>query len=458
MKQRLTATSAVVAAMILGSVPAPAQDDWVTFADATSSRLVAAASVGSDDPEEKDIAVGDLDRDGDDDVIIMRKAPFSTPGGRPNVLFINELGTLRDRTASLARDLLDFDDSRDAAIVDVDGDGWLDVVTVTTFGDQPRVLMNLGDDASGVWLGLDHDAAQNRLPQFSPAPKFCAVGVGDVTGDGAADLFFVDYDNDLEDRLLINDGNGFFADETATRMTAAMSESVFGTDAHILDVNGDGFRDIVKNYASGNNAPFGTIPSVRILYNDGSGSFDFMDLVYAPPTGGPYMIEPADWNGDGRPDLFVVDDEDDRYLTNLGNDEDGRATFRTDIVSSSPQTAGFGGNVKIADLDGDGVLDALVADVDTDLPGCDRRMALLRGTEAAGVVSFADPLSGAGRPWLQNGTFDLAALDIDKDGNLDLWIGTCAGNQIHMNESGPGLFIGDFEDGLGRWSAAIGAP
>lgn len=429
--------------------------DWVRFRDETSTRLVADARVGSGDTEEKDIVVADIDRDGDDDVIIVRKAPFSTVGGRANVLFMNELGTLRDRTATLAADLLTPDDTRDVVAVDVDGDGWLDVVTVTTFGEQPRILMNLGENAGGTWLGLDHVALDNRIPAFAPSPQFCAVGFGDMTGDGKPDLFFVDYDNDLEDRLLINDGNGFFSDQTAARMTAAMSESVFGTDAHILDVNGDGWNDIVKNYSSGGNAPPGTQPSVRVIYNDGTGSFDAMDLIDAPSEGGPYMFEPADWNSDGRPDFYVVDDEQDRYLTNLGNGVDGRATFRTDVVTGSPATEDFGGNVKLADLDGDGVLDVLVADVDTDLPGCDRRMALLRGTDTAGTVSFSDPLNGADRSWLSTGTFDLATLDVDKDGNLDLWLGTCAGNQIQMNESGPGIFIGDFEDGLGRWSAVV---
>jgi hypothetical protein len=437
------------------SAPSTAQD-WVGFADETSTRLVSDTSVGATDPLEKDIISGDVDRDGDLDVIVARKTRFSSPGAQPNVLFINELNTMTDRTAALAPDFLTPDDSRDVVLVDVDGDGWLDVVTVTTFGDQPRILMNLGNDMNGDWQGFLHTAADNRLPTFSPGPKFCAVGFGDVTGNGRPDLFFVDYDNSLEDRLLINDGSGFFTDETASRMTPAMSESVFGTDSHILDVNGDGFKDIVKNYSSGNSAPPGTVPSVRVLYNDGTGNFTFMDLIYAPGSGGPYMFEPADWNDDGRPDFYVVDDAQDVYLTNNGNDMNGRATWITTQVTGSPQTQGFGGNVKVGDLDGDGIQDVVVADVDTDLPGCDRRMTVLRGQRSGQTVTYSDPLNGANRAWLPNGTFDIELLDIDKDGNLDLWLGTCDGTMIQMNTTGPGIFVGDFEDGFDRWTDTVG--
>ncbi len=432
--------------------------DWVEFADQTATRLVADSGVGATDPVEKDIVSGDVDRDGDKDVIVARKARFSTPGAEPNVLFMNEAGTMVDRTSTLAPDFLDPDDSRDVVLVDVDGDGWLDLVTVTTFSEQPRILMNLGNDGGGTWQGFLYTAADNRLPTFSPAPKFCAVGFGDVTGNGAPDLFFVDYDNNLEDRLLINNGSGFFTDQTATRMTAAMSESVFGTDSHILDVNGDGWNDLVKNYASGNGAPPGTVPSVRVLYNDGTGNFTFMDLIYSPGSGGPYMVEPADWNSDGRPDFYVVDDEQDVYLTNQGNDVDGRATWITTAVTNSPITEGFGGNVKIGDLDGDGIVDVVVADVDTDLAGCDRRMVILRGQRSGPTVSYSDPLKGADRSWLTNGTFDIELVDLDGDGNLDLWLGTCSGTQIQINTSTAGIFRGDFEDvGFSSWTEVVGA-
>ena len=290
------------------------------------------------------------------------------------------------------------------------------------------------------------------MPSFSPGPKFCAIAAGDVTGDGRPDLFLTDYDNNLEDRLLINDGNGFFTDETDTRMTPAMSESVFGTDAHIVDVNGDTFNDIVKNNASGNSPPPGFQPAVSVLYNDGTGNFTMMDNIYEEAG---YMIEPADFTQDGRVDFFVVDDGQDRYLRSVGNDMNGIAQFTTHTVTNSPNTIFFGGNVKFADLDDDGILDVLIADVDTDIGGCSREMTLLRGTGTPPNIDYSDPLTGAARPWLPNGVFDAEAFDIDGDGRLDLLLGTCTGTRIFMGVI-TDIFEDDFESGnTSAWSTSF---
>ncbi len=413
---------------------AHAGDDWIEYVDESSTRIVADPSLGINDPFEKDLAVGDVDRDGDTDLIVVRKERFSTPGGLPNVLFINDHGVMIDRTAQFIPGFLDDTDDRDVALVDVDGDGWLDIVTATTFAHQPRLYMNLGNGPRG-WRGFEYNPAENRIQPFSPAPKFCAVGFGDVTGNDRPDLFFVDYDNNLEDRLLINDGNGFFTDETAARMTPAMSQSEFGTSSEILDVNGDGYNDIIKC-----NTETASPNSVRILYNDSTGHFDFMDFLL---TGDPYMQATADLNNDNRLDIFVVDDEQDIYFINQGNDPDGHAVFQAMTVSSSPNTEDFGGNIRIADLDHDGYLDVLVSDIDTDLPGCNRRLVALRNQGNTPNITLWDPFGGVPRPWLPNGTFDTVVLDVDRDGILDIWVGSCDGNRLFM---GTGFIPGDLDD------------
>lgn len=431
-----------------GLVPAAHAGDWLTLVDETSTRLVADSAVGADDTFEKDLISGDVDKDGDPDLLVGRKVRFSTAGGKSNVLFMNENGVMTDRTATLAPDMLDETDDRDIRLVDVDGDTWLDVVTVTTFLEQPRIYMNLGEDSEGSWLGFDYDATDGRLPAFSPGPKFCAVGVGDVTGNGAPDLYFVDYDSPLEDRLLINNGSGFFTDETSTRLTSAMVESAFGTDAHILDMNGDTFEDIVKNNASGST---GSAADVRILYNDGTGNFVRMDMVY---TDAPYMVEVADLDENGRPDIYVVDDLQDVVLYNTGNDGSGNAVFTEQAVTGSPNTEGFGGNTKIADLDLDGLLDILVADVDTDIPGCDRQMTVLQGQGTLPNISYSDPLAGTPRAWTPTGVFDIEVIDIDGNGVPDVWMGICDGNRIFMNTAeAPTVFTDGFESGdTSAWS------
>jgi hypothetical protein len=436
-----------------GSILAPraaAGGDWVTFIDETSTRIVADPSVGVSDVEEKDLVVGDVDQDGDDDLIVVRKLPFSVAGPRRNVLFMNENGVMTDRTDTLAPDFLDLTDDREVALADVDGDGWLDIITGGTFEEQPRILMNLGETA-GAWQGFQYQA--NRLPVLMSAtdngPKFCGLGVGDVTGNGRPDLYFADYENDMEDRLLINDGSGFFSDETAARTDTIMVDSTFGTDADIADMNGDGWLDIIKNNASGSGgASKGSAPSpaILILYNDGAANPGVFSTFDVPYSQAPYMVAVADFTQDGRLDLFVVDDGQDRYLINTGNDGDDHAQFSENLVGPSPNTSGFGGNVSFADLDNDGVLDILVSDVDTDISGCSRRLVLLQGQGTPPNISYADPLAGASRPWTPQGTFDVQAMHINNDGVLDLWIGTCTGTKVFMGFS-PQIFADGFESG-----------
>lgn len=427
------------AAILLSHPVAGRAGDWVEFVEATATRLVAESAVGASDVEEKDFAIGDLDRDCRTDLVVVRKTPFSNAGGRRNVLFMNEGGVLTDRTATLAPAFLDATDDRDVQLADFNGDGWLDIVTAGTFSEAPRILMNRGRDKAGAWLGFAFDPA--RIPAFSPPPKFCSVAAGDVTGGLGPDLYFTDYENDLEDRLLINDGSGFFSDETTARLTPAMANSVFGTSSQIADFNSDGFNDIAKVNSSGDVPPPGTSPHISILYNDGSGEFTFQDDIYDVA---PYMIATADFTQDGRLDLLVVDDGQDRYLVNTGNDAQGHAEFTQSTVGSSPGTSFFGGSSRFADFDGDGILDAIVADVDTDISGFSGRLVLLRGQGTPPNVTLGDPLAGATRSWTVQGTFDAVGMHVDQDGNLDLVVGAFDGTRVFLGV-GPRVFADGFE-------------
>jgi len=443
--KRLTATPQAMPARVcllalLAGVCLPllAQQDWIELQDESADRIIADASLGLTDSQEKDLAVADLNNDGWPDLVIVRKLPFSTPGGLANALFMNDQGVLVERSAELAPSFTAATDDRDVVIADVDGDGWLDVITAPTFGDQPRIYINQGSLA-GVWQGLQYSAADNRIPPFTPGPKFCAVAAGDVTGNVALDLYFADYESPLEDRLVINDGSGFFTDQTATRLTPEMSESVFGTSALILDLNADGFNDIVKVNSSGSAPPPDSTPSaVRVFRNAGGGQFNTLQLVY---TEQPYMAASGDFNGDGRPDLYVVDDAQDAILLNTSS-AGGSIQFSTAAVSGSNRTAGFGGNITVADMNGDGFQDVLVSDVDTDIPGCDRELAILQNN---GKGSFSDPLNGQDRPWNVSGTFDTAVADFNRDGAADVWIGSCSGNQLFMGVVPELLFVDGFE-------------
>ena len=397
-----------------------AQSKWVDWTDETAKRLQL-SNVPLNDDQEKDITVGDLDNDGDTDLLIVRKIPFSSPGARLNVLLMNEGGVLVDRTESLIPGFLTPDDSRDVLAFDCNNDGWLDIIVANTFSDDPRLYINQGRDEDGTFLGWV-ESINWFSPPFSSGPKFCAVYDGDIDNDGDNDLYFSDYDSPLEDRLLINDGAGHFTDETAKRFPTGINNSVFGTASFIHDFNLDGWPDIIK--ASGAFEP------LKLLINDGKGIFLTAQVL---PSTTVYMVRTADFDNDGRRDFYVVSDGQDYLLMNNSTNGDGTINVPQRDVTNSNKTTGFGGNVKAADLDRDGFLEVGVADVDVDIPGCIRRFAVLRNTMGdTGSIGLLDPNNPTNMSWNTQGVHDFAWIDIDGDQFMDLFQGTCTGYKVFM--------------------------
>jgi len=455
-----TQSSLLLAAVAAGIAAPSLRAQWATFQDQTASRLVASAALVATDTQEKDYAWADFDKDGDTDMVIVRKQPFTSPGKFPNVLLMNEGGVLTDRTtlyasASLvpgSQGMLDATNDRDVVVCDVDGDTWLDIVTCTTLTSAdpkyirvPRVYINLGDDAGGNWQGFLYD---DEL-RIDDAPwggqhRFCGVTAGDIDGDGDIDLYFGDYQQggsrptDINDRLLLNNGNGYFTDVSSARMSAVMLESSFAMRVVMHDMNQDGKLDILKNDAL--NAPQG----ISISYNDGPspGFFSTYQIAYAFT---PYHFSVGDLNNDNLPDMIVGDDGQDQYILHQGV-VGGQATF-------SPATAftyqggggddGFPGNNVIADLNNDGWNDAIMADVDVDIPGCGRRTHIFRNLGNAPNVTLREELVGGaicGIPTASlAGTFDIAVFDINGDGWKDMVIGRCTGTQIWINTPPSGM-------------------
>jgi len=450
--------------------PRPRADQrWATF-ERDPHAVVSPVSI-TDAANEADVAVGDLDRDGDLDVIVARKEPFITAGGRTNVLLMNEDGRLVDRSWALAsasdlagdRGFMTETNDRDVQVADIDRDGWLDVVTAVELSpgkpkalSHPRVYRNLGRSA-GAWLGLRHEDA--RIPELkhldsgaSLELRFTTVAAGDLDGDGDVDLYFGDHDivpkdggdpemekpdADSDDRLLLNDGKGYFTDASATHASAEVRKSVFCNSVAIVDIDGDELNDIVKQTSYER-------PSVAyVAFNDKSDPGHFMNrsVFY---EGRPYFITPGDLNGDGRSDVVLSENGLDRHVYNLSGEEGAvRWSEPKAFEFMFGEDDRFAGNSVVADLDGDGWNDVIVTDVDPEIPDYSRRTHIYHnrgGTKGGddivmreererkseggwiGVVGMnADDLIGA---------HDVAVLDLDGDGKLDMVFFRLAGVDV----------------------------
>jgi len=418
------------------------------FTNQTSQRLVCDPAIGVNDDREKDYAWGDVDLDGDIDLVCVRKQPFTTTGRNINVLFMNEDGVLVDRTSEYAtatdvagdNGFLTPTNDRDIVLHDLDLDGWLDMITVTTLTDNstkvlshPRIYMNLGE-IDGIWQGFRFE--NYRIPEMhsTAGPRFCSLAVGDLTGDGYPDLYFGDYDSgstqiyDYNNRLLINDGNAVFTDESTQRMTSEMLLSAFGAASNIVDMNNDGVLDVVKQTSL--NPP----QHVAIIYNNptNEGYFNGYDII---DQAAPYFVTVGDLNGDGRQDLVVVDDGSDHYYLNTGNGGDGFANFSSFTFENSN---GFGGNAVIEDLNNDGHLDVIITDVDVDISGCSRTTHIYRNLGNTPNVTMSEQSVGISNSQLQ-GVHDIAVFDINGDGWLDFVIGRCNSTEIWIQDAPTGI-------------------
>ncbi len=466
---------ASAACFVVSSLAAPGlRAQWATFVDQTATRLVAAPGLGLSDPQEKDYAFADFDQDGDTDLVCVRKQPATSTGHFPNVLFMNEGGVLTDRTAALAsaslvvgsQGMLDATNDRDVVVVDANGDGWLDIVTCTTltagqpqYIRVPRVYVNRGDDLAGNWLGFLYDDPL-RIDDLQPGAswngehRFCAVAAGDVDNDGDQDLYFGDYDRgavslDTNDRLLLNNGAGYFTDVTSTRLPGTLAESNFTTKVVLVDLNQDGRLDIARNNVS----------VVDATYNDGAagpGYFNTRQLCYA---GSAYHFNVGDLNNDALPDLIVSDDGQDRYVLHTGV-VGGQATWaptQAFTYSGGGADDGFGGHSVIADLNNDGWNDVLIADFDVDVDGCNRRTHIFRNLGNAPSVTLQEQLLGnavCGIPTsMLAGTYDIAVFDIDGDGWKDLVLGRCTGTTVWINQPPVGMAF-SYPNGLPSFVAA----
>jgi len=195
-----------------------------------------------------DVALGDLDGDGDLDAFIANGT--SGVAGVPNEVWINN-GTGFFNSSS--QDLGNLD-SRFVQLGDLDNDGDLDAFVANHFGEGNQVWLNDGNgnfSSSGQSLGK------------STNDDSVSVALGDIDGDGDLDAL-VGNNASQPDKLWINDGSGHFSFNGQTVGGTADTEAVV-----LGDLDGDGDLDAFI----GINGCFGGSLGNQIWLNDGTGGF-----------------------------------------------------------------------------------------------------------------------------------------------------------------------------------------
>jgi hypothetical protein len=291
-------------------------------------------------------AMGDLNGDGRPDLAVGSRRPVEDGEERYVGILVND-GTGAFAPAPMALDF-DYTGVTDTgapreliaiAIGDVNGDGRADLVMAIGAGTGVAVLLSLGN---GAFAAASYNAA-------TAGEEIISIALGDIDGDGKPDLATTTTPGlslrcETNVKIFKNDGNGGFVSPAAYGAGTGAFSLALG------DLNGDGALDLVTA-----NKRDGT---ASVLLNDGRGTL--AAAVDYPAGVAPSAIAVGDLNGDGKADLAVAN--------NLSNDvsvllNDGHGAF----LSAGRYPAGaFPTSVAVGDIDGDGASDlAITSDLAT---------------------------------------------------------------------------------------------
>lgn len=298
-----------------------------TFTSITTGDMVTSSALHS-----RGCAWGDYNNDGKPDLIVGN----NDAGSGAVINLYENSGSGSFTTIASGAVVTDVSDHQNTAWVDLDNDGYLDIVSANYFDEYLEVFYNNGDgtfskEASGTMEGDKHNAT--------------SLAFGDFNNDGWEDIFV---GQDGTYLLYVNNGDRKFSLLTSGSLASANGGPVRG--ASWGDYNNDGYLDlfIAQRFSNHN----------QLYKNNGNGTFTAItgiDITTDDMDG-----EGGEWvdvNNDGWLDLFVVD----RYGN--GNHlymNKGDGTFTTvttgDIVTGTYDAT----TTSWADYDNDGDMDCFI--------------------------------------------------------------------------------------------------
>jgi len=318
-----------------------------------------------------------------------------------------------------------------ACMMDVTGDGHMDLVLMQTGAQAIRVLHNEGN-----WQFDEIDAAGAGLKATGRA---VACAVGDYDGDGLNDLAVA-----LDDAVLLfrNLGKGKFQDVTAE---AGLGPRNRPSGITFVDYDHDGDLDLLLT-----GAPLKAGGAPNVLWrNDGNKTFtEWTEPMGLGGSGKTASVILTDFNNDHAVDLAVTGDGPAPLI--YVNPREGKYPTQPLYENANlPPTVG----IAVLDFNKDGWMDIAVTHAGA--PG----LTLWRYVEGPGHVGrrferVELPLHGALRGW------GLTAIDIDNDGWIDLAaiVETKAGPQVRVfRNRGDGTFE-DVSHALGLDDVKLQAP
>jgi Cadherin-like beta sandwich domain/FG-GAP-like repeat/IPT/TIG domain/Secretion system C-terminal sorting domain len=410
------------------------------------------------------LAINDMDGDGKPDMIIT--------GSKALAIIRNSLTSSSfPRTSSVTPDLAESrfylaPTNGGLALADFDGDGKPDVAVtnnalaglVMVYRNAPvptltSVSPNRGTAGTVVTL---------TGTNFSPEPANSAVFFGAVKGNVTVatptsltvtapasgsfkNISFTDLSTGIG-RM----ANTPFAVTYPNGLINFVPQQKFATSKSpispiIVDLDGDGKPDlVVANFGANTISVFRNTSATGSI---AAGSFA-SKVDFATGTS-PVNIATGDLNGDGRPDLAVVNAGSNSFSVFINNSSVGAIGFDTkvDIATISPYTSPRA--IAIADFDGDGLNDVVTSSLYTNTLLTYRNVTPLNG------AFNAIPVQGIP---VRTTPFSIVAEDLNGDGKPDIAVAHYGSDKISViqNQSVVGTFM--FASRIDITSGTTGAP
>jgi hypothetical protein len=310
------------------------------------------------------------------------------------------------------------------AFVDLDGDGWADILFINGKDFAPR--------GRRTTLALYHN---NRNGTFTDVTRRSGLdiemygfAVADYDNDGRPDIYITALEGD---RLFHNEGNCHFRDVTAE---SGIHNVNFGTSAAWFDYDKDGKADlIVANYATwsqktdqwctldGSSKSYCTPESykgtsARLYHNLGDGKFEDVTAKAGIIDNDSKSLGVLifDYNGDGWPDIFLSNDtQPNKLYRNLGNGAFKEEGMQAGVAYGEDGVARGAMGVDAADYDHSGRPHLLVGNFANQMLG-------LYHNEGHGFFVDEAPSSTVGRSSLLSLTFGAFFFDYNLDGWDDI--------------------------------------
>ncbi len=423
--------------------------------------FVAAYSVELDDDPEPEFLAAINSRSLTEDKISVWRYD-DTPDDGPLTYTINQKGFLQN-------DMIDMGSYSRPAVADVTGDGLPDIVIggytfaegITTRIPSLWLFENIGTPEQPYFSRINDDYLEMSqyadLPTFDFAPAF-----GDMNGNGSLDLVVGEQNGKLFYYRNMSDvGEAMnFANVVYPFMDISVGVSA---TPQIVDINGDGYGDLVVGERTGNGDDFGRCSNLNYFENMGFGGNAFFnaDVKLAPntqcfgrvlfdiPVGLPQYSAPSIVR---TPEgLVMLAGMDPGKLALYGDVEKGKTEALPLLDGGYGQIdVGNRSSPALADLNNDGVYDLIIGNQRGGLE-------LFISDMTVGYTGIAKPAApGEEKPYRMNGSlgmgminiiwkteeiktikvFDMVGrsvyFDLSESGNL---------NQINLSNQVPGMYL-----------------